>query len=871
MKNKKGVLLTLAMLVLFILMLGELSSYVDISISYDHLTSATSAAFSSSVLLGFISSGSGSFLAASLNNSLNALTVYESTPSLRKYHFINNTAYALASLMDNGTIYGTNMLSYMGGAMLVNYTSALQGLASLQGGSFTISNLSISVYQGAPLNLTARLTDLVTLNLSTGIINYPISSTANVSINGTRSLLGAERGVTSYVTGAAQPQTMIGNTSALSGSRSPFMFAYGTAVYIGGTPTCSNVPSGFQNANYILVTPDAGSLSSNICSMGGLVTNSLGSLTPLFPYLVYPSDFISPNVIGNGTSVLLDGSALALLNLARVKTGIQNGYYYQASGAPSYLQQSQQQGSVGSGQGSFSLGAINTRYAQFNGASSYVSVPYVQNSVTAYTIAAWVKTTASQGAVVSDRGSGAGQSITLAVGPSCGSPGSYCSGSTAGTPAVLLDSNNVIQLLNANRAVNNGKWHLIVGTFYAPSGTSVSPSDFKIYVDGVASPGPTYSSGSASSPLSGLGNTIIGYEQVWGLYFSGNIANVQIYTTALSPAQVSRLYINGLDGTPLSNASLAGWWPLNGNANDYSGENNNGTAQNMMYTKMAGYISDPVFPNMPNLYNASVVKGVLNCANLNQCGNITLSHLYLGPRVLAARGGTAQSEAGALGVTNGSVPSAMAFTNDAYVQVPNVAALQLPSPLTISGWVDYAAAPSTLGWLVAKEDAWGVGACGSSINPCFYDWINATEFKSSTSLSTNEWYFMTAVISGGTETIYVDGANVLSDPFSVSNQNTGVQIGYGNSAGQNLIGDAADIQIYANAMNASQVQSLYLNNSVSGMTPVSYWPLSVPYQGMLNQTHDVIGNNNGYISNSSGSCTVASMINGVCGASIVPT
>ncbi len=63
----------------------------------------------------------------------------------------------------------------------------------------------------------------------------------------------------------------------------------------------------------------------------------------------------------------------------------------------------------------------------------------------------------------------------------------------------------------------------------------------------------------------------------------GKMADIQIYNTKLSPSQVSTLYSEGIGGAPLSNAGLVGWWPLNGNANDYSGNNNNGVAINVTW------------------------------------------------------------------------------------------------------------------------------------------------------------------------------------------------------------------------------------------------------------------------------------------------
>ncbi len=66
-------------------------------------------------------------------------------------------------------------------------------------------------------------------------------------------------------------------------------------------------------------------------------------------------------------------------------------------------------------------------------------------------------------------------------------------------------------------------------------------------------------------------------------YFNGNIANLQIYNTSLTAQQISLLYQRGIGGIPIYNSTLSGWWPLDGNANDYSGNNNDGIPNNMVY------------------------------------------------------------------------------------------------------------------------------------------------------------------------------------------------------------------------------------------------------------------------------------------------
>ena len=70
-------------------------------------------------------------------------------------------------------------------------------------------------------------------------------------------------------------------------------------------------------------------------------------------------------------------------------------------------------------------------------------------------------------------------------------------------------------------------------------------------------------------------------------------ADVQIYNSSLSANEVQALYLEGIGGAPIRLQNLVGWWPLNGNANDYSGNNNNGVPTGVTYTSQwaSGYTS----------------------------------------------------------------------------------------------------------------------------------------------------------------------------------------------------------------------------------------------------------------------------------------
>ena len=70
--------------------------------------------------------------------------------------------------------------------------------------------------------------------------------------------------------------------------------------------------------------------------------------------------------------------------------------------------------------------------------------------------------------------------------------------------------------------------------------------------------------------------------------FNGAIADVQIYNASLSANQVQALYLEGMGGAPMKLQNLMGWWPLNGNSGDYSGNNNNGVPTSVAFTSQYG-------------------------------------------------------------------------------------------------------------------------------------------------------------------------------------------------------------------------------------------------------------------------------------------
>lgn len=114
-------------------------------------------------------------------------------------------------------------------------------------------------------------------------------------------------------------------------------------------------------------------------------------------------------------------------------------------------------------------------------------------------------------------------------------------------------------------------WHFVGFTY--DGGTTVN-----LYVDG-GSP-ETYTN--VRQQDVGTNPSFIAYiggvgAPVYGYYTQGYMSDAQFYATELSSSKVHALYTEGMGGTAMPASDLVGWWQLNNNANDYSGNGNTGT------------------------------------------------------------------------------------------------------------------------------------------------------------------------------------------------------------------------------------------------------------------------------------------------------
>jgi hypothetical protein len=202
--------------------------------------------------------------------------------------------------------------------------------------------------------------------------------------------------------------------------------------------------------------------------------------------------------------------------------------------------------------------------AQFDGQSSYINIPLNFPQSSNITISTW---------------------IYLRSIPS-GNTGviSAISSLSYGTMSIFPASGCHIQLgvttnswypSDGNTCLSIGKWYNVIGVADQISHT------YDLYINGVSDFGvpATFSGTLESSTAFDVG--LFPYQTS---YFPGDISNVQIYNTSLTNSSISALYSEGIGGVPIDPQNLVGWWPLNGNANDYSGNQNDGTSANVVFT-----------------------------------------------------------------------------------------------------------------------------------------------------------------------------------------------------------------------------------------------------------------------------------------------
>jgi hypothetical protein len=490
--------------------------------------------------------------------------------------------------------------------------------------------------------------------------------------------------------------------------------------------------------------------------------------------------------------------------------------------------------------------------AYFNGYSSYITGNSYAFPITA---AAWIYPTNLQSPhlkVIMEldgnqpSSSGQGESYQFFIVPK-GS--GYCGG-IAGT--LFLWNNSAATCTNLIAPLN--KWSFAAFT--------ANTSFMKVFLNGQTYIYPvTLASANPSNKIFLVG------EQGGNRYFNGSIKNIQIYNASFNESELKTLYKSGMNAGPINNTNLVAWYPLDGNANDYSGNGNNGVPTAVSFNSLS---------NNPT---SNLVEGVLNCANINACSNSTLQKLYLNPLPLAYAGKGFMNETTALELPYGGISDVANFNGSGYITIPHSSSYAVNTIFSISWWFNSAHSSTTnfdsemLSSRQPTDTTFDMQLIGGTSPELHGDigtgtgtWLS-TSVNYGFSFNQSQWYNVVTVFSSTGWSIFLNGKNVSSGTYSgtpsLLDSNSYLDIGSG------FDGSIADAQIYNVALSSAQIQDLYLNNTVSGATPVAYWPLSTGLNGLLNQTPDVINGNTGYLYSGSGQCTVAEVADGTCGVEYV--
>ncbi len=424
---------------------------------------------------------------------------------------------------------------------------------------------------------------------------------------------GALAATTAHSTGSATSPLSGSGGETIGAQNNGALLFYGdlsrAAIY-NSALSASSISTHYKDAGTIIqASPTTGLQTSgksfsdqlNVTGNSGAVTFAVTTPSPAFS--VSSSGAVSStSALATGTYVVSgtdsdtsgnQGSWSYTLTVAaagsQYKTAVLNSTpeaYWplnDASGSSTFVDDSGNgyTGTVGSG---VSLGnspgpiisSSNNLYPVASGTGPLSTSSAPQSNAVAWTDEIWFKTTSTSNAVLlSDRGEasgGGGLSLSLEIG---GSPIS----AQAGSVGFGVDSNNIWVGVQTNSTYNDGSWHYAVGVWSAPSGTAISTSQFSIYIDGSAVATSAHSTGSATSPLSGLGGETIGSQDgsPYQLPFSGDLARAAIYGSSLSASRILTHYEAGA-GKIVQSAPTTGSTTVGTNyANQLNVTGNSGT------------------------------------------------------------------------------------------------------------------------------------------------------------------------------------------------------------------------------------------------------------------------------------------------------
>lgn len=487
-------------------------------------------------------------------------------------------------------------------------------------------------------------------------------------------------------------------------------------------------------------------------------------------------NFTNGQATSNSTNA--NGIAYAFLNqgvsggYANVKASAFNGNSYTSTGLIGWWPLSEGQGTyahdtsiASTTQNTFNGNIINAYWAlpsyvaKFDGLSSIVQVPNAQSlQASSITVSAWVNYT--------DPSSGPYDFVVS-------KSGAWELGACGQNLAVCYYNPSTGSSTSSSTTLSIGKWYFITETI--TSGGSETT-----YVNGVK-----VLSGSASSTFTQSNGIQIGYSNINSVpsFMNGYVADLQIYSSILSQSQVSTLYGYGIDGSPLNGAGIIGWWPLDGNANDYSGYGNNGIIYGNLNMVPLGFQSG---------HGSQFLSAGFNSVN---------TYVSLGSNSILTPN------------TNVIASAWIRTSSSQFMQT----VFSTTAPSSTNGYTLY---------LSSGLPTFAVGTCSVS--------------STGSSVANGQWHFIAGTYNGISATIFIDGvqqnvnncyASQTSINYGTPSSASGVIGGVNPFAAANgFVGYISDVQLYNGTMTPGTLFKLY-SEGVTGFPLQSsglagWWPLN---------------------------------------------
>ena len=253
------------------------------------------------------------------------------------------------------------------------------------------------------------------------------------------------------------------------------------------------------------------------------------------------------------------------------------------------------------------FGNANSAYS-FGINNANIQIPNsVLNSLAQSTISAWVYWDGNTPSIImAKQHNGYDSYCIFGIGMYSSADGQPTIGETG---RVYFRAKNYSELLTSSALLEKGKWtHLLV----------TLGQDAKLFINGSFDKVATGSNFSIPTDLSSTSSNLGAWfwEGKYKGAMNGKLDDIRIYNRALSEAEVKTLYDS--EKPPVS--GLVAYYPFNGNANDESGNGNNGTVNGATF--VAGKINNCLqFTNSGSENNVSIPHS----ASLDLADNMTFS------------------------------------------------------------------------------------------------------------------------------------------------------------------------------------------------------------------------------------------------------